>query len=225
MNRTIPLDSVVDLRINTIDDLLNNTDELFCSQNKVFEWCFRLEKRVVERWDKDLSPLRVDLGKFWEVCDPDIVCSERSRLSFMPWNFADILELCLFLFWLGLRFSVFGMFQGWPGVRQRRCRAVVTFRLGNYSNILLRIGSTSIGSSQACHCTYNVFTWKVSSTIELDCLWQLWSLEFRPLCKCVRVLEPTKGWFKSLTGTTLHRFCVLLPIWDETGCSRIHLWL
>jgi len=57
MDQFISFDSVVNLRINTIDDLLNNADELFCPQNEVFEWCFRLKKCVVERRDKDLLPL------------------------------------------------------------------------------------------------------------------------------------------------------------------------
>jgi hypothetical protein len=57
MDGFIPLHSVVNLRINTIDNLLNNADEPFCPQNEVFERCFRLKKRIVERRDKDLSPL------------------------------------------------------------------------------------------------------------------------------------------------------------------------
>lgn len=213
MNGFIPLDSIVHLRINAIDDILNDADKLFRPQNEVFEWWFWLEKRVVERWDENLPPFWINMGKLWEVCDADIVCSERSirRLSF-------IVGPCLFLLWL--RFGAFRLFQGW--LWQRSCRVTITFRVGNCGNILWRIWSISAGSTNLKPITYIIFTWKISSTIELDRLRHLWSLEFWPLRKCIRILESTEGWFKSLS-TLLRRFHVLLPIWDEAGCSCICL--
>jgi hypothetical protein len=136
-----------------INDRLYNADELCCPQNEVFEWCFGLKKRVIERRDKNLSPLRVNLGKFWEVCDPDIVCGERSTrrllLPFALWNFSDIVGL-RFYFWFCLRFDALGLFQRGCWVAEL---VAVAFRLGNYSNILWRIWSTS-ADSMNCHLHY-----------------------------------------------------------------------
>ena len=215
MNRFIPPDSVMDLRINKINSLLNNADKLCAPQNEVFEWRFWLKKHIVEHDNKDLSPLWIDLNKFWKVCDLDGICSEHSGWSFMLWNFVHIRGLWFLLLWL--QFGAFELLMGcvWQGL----CR-IITFWLGNHSNILWRIWSTS--ADRSSNLTYLIFTWKVSLTIKLDLLWQLCSLEFWLLCRSIQVFEPTKGWLKSLS-TLLCRFQVSLSIWDGTRCSFICL--
>jgi hypothetical protein len=92
---------VFNIRINLLDDRLEQGDKLVTTLVETIEWLVRCKELIIEGWEEGISPLR--LSKFWEVGDSDSVAIQAFGLclcavagdSCRSWNAAFILFLHL----------------------------------------------------------------------------------------------------------------------------------